>query len=538
MIKKLLFFFSFLFIQSYNGQDYSCDIRFSEKSIHYSFIQSYYKKDIEIEQIINNITSTVGLQPNFISLSYPNYNNCAAINMNGFRYIIYDKDFLNELSKNGNKKAIVTSVISHEIAHHLQGHTTNNTNLKDRKYNELEADKFAGYISAKIGYNLNDAVAFIAYLNIIDNSSTHPNKSERLSAVKLGYELGKSEISNTIARAKLSIESEILAKSDEYFLKGEEFRQDKKYDEAINSFFKSLALKDDYLPLILISQCYLEQKDYINAVKILKNLEISSTIKKQFLKDLLYYNLGYSYFKLNDYENSIKYYSKVVNADNNDIIAKAKLASAYYYNNELDNAYSIFNNSSFDDKLQSSGLQDFSIADIFLEKGLVYNEKKQDKLAITYFEKAEKLFWQGHPSKLLAKFYVAKSYKSLNNEKESIYYDTFIEEYNQTLEVNKDILKSQYIESNFGMAKILRDKFAKTYNNNQTPDWITLKKSTEYLLNILKVDEKNGQALVEIGVNWMAHPDFVKNACTVFKQACELGEFKGCEYYRNSTACK
>ena len=66
-------------IPSYSlKQNYACDIKFTDKSLNYSFVQSYYEKDSEIESIINFISTKVGLQPNFISLSYPNYNNCAA----------------------------------------------------------------------------------------------------------------------------------------------------------------------------------------------------------------------------------------------------------------------------------------------------------------------------------------------------------------------------------------------------------------------------------------------------------------------------
>ena len=540
-MKKILFFLSFyLLIQNYNSQIYNCDINSTNKSSQYSFIQSYYEKDSEIEIIIKKITTNVGLQPNFISLNYPNYDNCSALNLNGFRYIVYDKDFLNNLANNGNRTVIITSVISHEIAHHLQGHTINNTNIKNRKYDELESDKFAGYISAKLGYSLNDALAFINSLKTINNSPTHPNKSDRLIAVQSGYEFGNSEINNTIAREKLSIENTILAKSDEYFIEGESFRQEKKYDKAINSFFKSLALREDALPKILISQCYLEQKDFKNAIKILTDLEQSNNVNEKLIKDLLYYNLGYSFYNLQDYNKSIYYYKKVVSLDDNDIISKAKLASAYYYNNEIDKAYSIFTNPSFDSKVHASGLQDFSIGDIYLEKGLVYAEKKQYKSAITYYEKSEKLFWQGHPSKIISNYYIANSYNETQDERQFKYYDTFIDEYiNSNIEI-KEILKSQFFDANFKMSYILRDNFAKTYKNGKIPEWKLIKKSSDYLINILSIDFNNTEALIGVGVNFMADPtpDRAETACEMFKKACDLGESKGCELFQSTSSCK
>lgn len=56
---------------------------------YYKFLQGTYNNDNQIEKIIYDITSTIGLEKNFVYVNSPGINNCVALNYEGFRYILY-----------------------------------------------------------------------------------------------------------------------------------------------------------------------------------------------------------------------------------------------------------------------------------------------------------------------------------------------------------------------------------------------------------------------------------------------------------------
>lgn len=68
------------------------------------------------------------------------------------------------------------SILAHEIGHHLLGHTISigSSNPQD----ELEADKFSGFVLYKMGASLNDAVQAIQLLGSDTDSKTHPSKQK------------------------------------------------------------------------------------------------------------------------------------------------------------------------------------------------------------------------------------------------------------------------------------------------------------------------------------------------------------------------
>ncbi len=533
-MKSCLLFFLLIIVKFENfAQSYSCDIRYLNKSFQYSIIQSNYEKDIVIENIIQEITTAVGLQPNFVSKNFVNFNNCAAININGFRYIIYDDIFLNDISKNGNKKAIVTSILAHEIGHHLQGHTTNNTNFKDSKFNELEADKFSGYISAKLGYTIDDAISFINAINSDENSLTHPPKRERINAVRIGFELWEKAVNEIIVKEKLSIIDTISNKSMDYFIEAEQLRNEKKYNEAIIKLYKSYELNENPIILLAIAQCHFDLEDYSKAINLLTNIEQSESLNNNIKKDLVLYNLGYANYKLSNFEKSIYYFKKVLLIDKYDIIAKERLASSYYYNNEIDKSYEIYNEVSFDKSIEQSGYQDFTIGDIYLQKGIVLGKNNMKLNAIKYFKKADSLFYKGHPNKLLCTFYLGSSYIDLNQlENGSKELHLFIDEFkNQNVKL-KSFLISYYKKASFTLSNLYRQEFAQSAQNGGEPNLELLRKSSSYLIDILSEDENDADAYLGVGVNWIYFSSMKKDACDCFKKSCDLGLSKGCEFYK------
>ena len=104
------------------------------------------------------------------------------------RYILYDNNFFNKIDVNAGTDWAATSVLAHEIGHHLNGHALNDEG-SNHKW-ELEADEFSGFVMARMGATLDDAQSAIQTLKYEKATSTHPAKADRLLAIEKGYNRG------------------------------------------------------------------------------------------------------------------------------------------------------------------------------------------------------------------------------------------------------------------------------------------------------------------------------------------------------------
>jgi predicted HD phosphohydrolase len=138
----------------------------------------------EAEQIITKIINVIGLKPHF-EIRAANVPNAAAVIQNGKRYVLYDPKFISDLNKAAGSKWAAVSILAHEIGHHLNGHTLENTG--SRPEIELEADEFSGFVLRKLGSTLVEAQAAMKIAADIKASHTHPAKSDRLYAIARGW---------------------------------------------------------------------------------------------------------------------------------------------------------------------------------------------------------------------------------------------------------------------------------------------------------------------------------------------------------------
>lgn len=138
----------------------------------------------EIEQI-KSILSYSGLPINFDIYS-SDIENAVALIIDNKRYIIYDPKLLQYTDINSNSYWTSMSILAHEIGHHLSGHTLNNNDNKLN--NELEADKFSGFILYKLGATLAQAKTAINQLGTEQDTETHPSKYKRMDIIKKGWE--------------------------------------------------------------------------------------------------------------------------------------------------------------------------------------------------------------------------------------------------------------------------------------------------------------------------------------------------------------
>lgn len=175
------------------------NLLYSQEKIHLKYSCSYYgekipsdvytfKSDNEASEAVKLITDASGLTSKFIILAC-NVPNASATIINNQRYILYNQSFMYNISNRINYWASL-SILAHEIGHHLEGHSLMPGGSRPKI--ELEADRFSGFILAKIGASLEEAQSAIMALVSENGSITHPGKSARLAAVANGWYSNKS----------------------------------------------------------------------------------------------------------------------------------------------------------------------------------------------------------------------------------------------------------------------------------------------------------------------------------------------------------
>ena len=198
MKRLLLLLFSFtLFAQDYGNNADAVEICAKLQS-------SSFTNNKAASDALNQIISVVGLSKNFVLYPCDNINNAIAITYKGDRFILYDRKFMNTLS-NYTSNWSNLFVLAHEVGHHVNGHTLDLTlyandvvdspELSLKRKQELEADKFAAFVLAKMGATYSQTAAAINLLSTSsdDSYSTHPTKNKRIEAIRSGYEQGTTK---------------------------------------------------------------------------------------------------------------------------------------------------------------------------------------------------------------------------------------------------------------------------------------------------------------------------------------------------------
>ena len=370
-MKQILLFFLLSFSIFTNAQlNNLCNYSGSNISVN-KLIYDRVPNDNFISGIIKEIENSINISGNFIVFNYPGYDNCAALNYYGSRIIVYDPQFLLKVSN--QKKYITTSIIAHEIAHHLLNHTLVETyDLENKRKQELEADYLSAIIMKKLGYSLNqslEGVNKLADLND-DKNYTHPLKEKRNLVITEVFESTDNDPNNYISR--------VLSFSKQGSLK---IINAKNYERAMNLVdignFKDALVELNKLTKIdefsyLIGkirkiEAYRETQNEQKALSVALSLEedlkdpnfivnrFESNHKMDFISNFIYFNIAGSYELLNNKIKALSYYEKAYQNLPNDKIIKAKLG---VINSELKN-YSI----------ASDYLKDKSLEEEFIKTG-------------------------------------------------------------------------------------------------------------------------------------------------------------------------
>jgi hypothetical protein len=139
---------------------------------------------------VTRIMGYTGLPANFVVVSGPVPNAAAVILLDDKRVprrvIAFNPEFMKaaEAQAGGSPWGPI-SIMAHEIAHHLSGHTI--VPGGSRPEIELEADKFSGYVLQKMGAPLAEAQRMIMTIGSSHGSATHPAKDQRAGSIRQGW---------------------------------------------------------------------------------------------------------------------------------------------------------------------------------------------------------------------------------------------------------------------------------------------------------------------------------------------------------------
>ncbi|MCB0484229.1 MAG: M48 family metalloprotease [Flavobacteriales bacterium] len=154
-----------------------------------------FEADRLAKEAAGNVMRFSGLSQD-IELIQKDVPNVVAYMRQGKRYVAYNPSFLLRLRNKAESDWAVYSVVSHEIGHHLAGHTE--TSGRTNPGNELAADYFSGFVLRRMGANLDEALLALLSLRAlgeIRDTVYHPPFAARLLAVKEGW-LSAGEFQN------------------------------------------------------------------------------------------------------------------------------------------------------------------------------------------------------------------------------------------------------------------------------------------------------------------------------------------------------
>lgn len=162
-----------------------------------------FASDDEARGVVRRVLSAMGLPLRFEVRAAAVGNAAAVLQPDGTRLILYNTLFIDEIRSRTGRYWSLISIMAHEIGHHLAFHLAKH--IEDHEA-ELEADYFSGYILAKMGATLDDALAAMNELAADQPTQTHPGKKERLQAIAAGWKNGRSGVDARPDEALASVE--------------------------------------------------------------------------------------------------------------------------------------------------------------------------------------------------------------------------------------------------------------------------------------------------------------------------------------------
>lgn len=137
------------------------------------------------KEAVLRIVRHSGLHPDFIVRENRRIPTAIAFIKYRRRYIEYNPTFIASMIDTTKTNWSAVSIMAHELAHHLLGHTLDPTHVSPG--DELACDRYSGFILRKMGATLNESLAAMTVAGSPHGTKSHPPVAARLSAISQGW---------------------------------------------------------------------------------------------------------------------------------------------------------------------------------------------------------------------------------------------------------------------------------------------------------------------------------------------------------------
>ena len=204
MLKNLFFIVLLVLIFSCSGEKSEVsqmDVTEGNTDETESFkVNTGLKEDIAAYKTVVNVIRETGLAQNFVILP-GNVSRVKAYIKDNERILEYNPEFMQKLQGDTNWHGI--SVLAHQIGHHLSNHalTDDQTSIKE----ELEADRYAGFVLHKMGASLQEAITALETANREEKLEGTASMNARLAALTQGWNNSELLSSDTVIVAAANL---------------------------------------------------------------------------------------------------------------------------------------------------------------------------------------------------------------------------------------------------------------------------------------------------------------------------------------------
>lgn len=138
------------------------------------------------KEAVYRVVQHSGLLPTFTVWEDARLHSANAYIKGHERVIAYNPEFLARVLDSTRTDWSAVSVLAHEIAHHLLGHTLDPDAV--RPGDELACDRYSGFILQRMGATLAESLAAMEVAGHPHGTRSHPPRHARLVAIRQGWE--------------------------------------------------------------------------------------------------------------------------------------------------------------------------------------------------------------------------------------------------------------------------------------------------------------------------------------------------------------
>ncbi|MBX2982870.1 MAG: M48 family metalloprotease [Flavobacteriales bacterium] len=136
-------------------------------------------------EAVRRIVQYSGLTPDITVREDPSVRTANAYIKGHVRVIAFNPAFITTVLDSSKTNWAAISILAHEVAHHLLGHTLDPSTL--RPGDELACDHYSGFILFSMGASLPESLAAIEVAGNPHGTWSHPPKHARSAAIEQGW---------------------------------------------------------------------------------------------------------------------------------------------------------------------------------------------------------------------------------------------------------------------------------------------------------------------------------------------------------------